>query len=315
MEYKKFISIGVLFLFGIFGFFFIKNRTHEFARILDVRLDYILILFLSALVMIFLRAHMFKTQMKSYGVNLRLKEWLSLEVTTEFWNAVTPFKGGIPARALYLKKKYGFSYVSSASLTVINYIVNFFLYGLCGVIVSFFIPVSENIRYGLLSFFGLVLFGSIFFVLFKTPSMETEIKFLRYFLKSISGVEKVRKDYRLLTNLFFNSCARFIIGAFRVYIAFLAFDYSVGFYNCLIINAFIGVTQLVSLTPMNLGFRESVVVLSSKLLGVGGVIGAFVAALDRVIGLAIVLFAVPFSSFFLSKNFSLKLNNDKKQEE
>jgi len=303
MKKKYVISLFVLLLFVLLGIWFIKGHTKEIITLLKIRIDYVVILFLSASVMVILRGHMIKMQMESYGIGLKFKEWLGLELAMEFWNTITPFKGGVPARAVYLKKKYGFSYVSSVSLNLVNYAINFLFYGLGGIAVSFFIPISEDIRWGFFVVFVFITLSSLFVIFLRPFDYNGKIRILRYLVKSLESSSKVRDNYVLIGHLFLNSFLRFCLGTFRVYIAFLAFGYPVSFLNCWTINIFIGITQFISVTPMNLGFREAVIVLSSKLLGVGSVVGALVAALDRIVGLLIIFAAAPFFGYLLSRDF------------
>ena len=104
-----------------------------------------------------------------YGVKLKFKEWFGLQMITHWGNQLIPFKGGLSARAIYFKKKYRFPYISSAGVIGIAYLIDFFIYGSLGLILSFFLPVTSNIKYSVFILFGVLLIGSIF-ILFFLPS-------------------------------------------------------------------------------------------------------------------------------------------------
>ena len=57
---------------------------------------------------------------------------------------------------------------------------------------------------------------------------------------------------------------------------------------------------------MNLGFRESVVIVSAKLFGVGTVIGALVAIIDRILTMVCIVILAPIWSYLLSKDFKIE---------
>lgn len=302
---RKILSILALVGFAILGVIFLKGRTDELIKILEVDLKYVLIIFILVILSSLFNGHKLKMLIQGYGVKLKFKEAWGLQIVTLFWNCLTPFKGGLSARAIYLKKKYSFPYTFSVSITGVAYLIDFLIYGLFGIIFSFFLPVSNEIKYSLLTFFTIIFLSSIF-ILFFLPLPKTNIRILKYVVKSIDEFKHVRKEYLLLFKLSLNTIARLSIITLRFYFAFLAFNFTVSFYVCIVIALFAGLAMVISITPMNLGFRESVVIISSKLFGTGALLGTFVAVLDRAVAMIWIFIAASIFSYILAKDFKIK---------
>lgn len=227
---------------------------------------------------------------------------------TQFWNYLAPFDAaGISARAIYFKKKYKFSYTLSISTVGISYLTDFLILGPFGVIASFYLPLQDEIKYGLIIAFLIISLVSIALLFFMPPlPINPNIKIVRYITKSINELQHIRKDYALICKLSLNCIERALTSIVQLYIFFLAFDYKISFYASSVIVIFTALATVVSITPMNLGFRESVVVIIAKLFGVGAVLGAIVAVVDRVMTMLWVFVSAPIFSYVLFKNFKVK---------
>lgn len=306
MEKKRIVSLLILLGFIVLGGFLLKGRTHELTKIFEVDLRYVVILLILTILVSLLRGDMIRLLMNSYGVPFRFKEGWSLEIIGEFCNAVSPFQGGLPAKAIYLKKKYKFPYTSSVSITGVTYLLNFLIYGLFGTIFSLFLSISDTVKYSLLAMFIFLLLASIFMLFFIPLPIKSEVRVLKYVVRGINGFEHIRTNPYILLKMMINSLARFLISATRLYFAFLAFDFELPFHVIGIISIFSNTSTLLSITPMNLGIREAVVVITSNLLGVGALIAVFAATLDRVISIIWVLISTYISGYILLKNFKLK---------
>lgn len=310
---KKVLSIIALLGFSVLGFLFLKGRTHELAKVLEVDLRYVFVLLLLTALSSLLNGHKLKMLIQTYGVNLKFGEWWGIQMMTLFWNDLTPFKGGLSARAVYLKKKYSLSYTRSVSITGIAYLTDFLVFGAAGVILSLFLPVAYEVKYLVLTLFLTVFLGSVFVMFFVPLPIKLNIKLLRHIANSINEIKSTRTNYQLIAKLGINCMLRWLTGALKLYFAFLALGSIVSIYTCLMIDLFIGIAMIISITPMNLGFRESVVVISSKLFGTGTVVGALVAALDRAVGLIWVFVLTPFFGSIMFHDFKYFKKNPEKE--
>ena len=109
---KKLLNATVsLFIVGLIIFFFVRYITKniaDFKKILLVSPFYIMLLTLTFLVTIWLSARMMDLMLRGFGLKLKKWENIGLVNITNFYNTITPFRGGAAIRAIYLKKKYNF---------------------------------------------------------------------------------------------------------------------------------------------------------------------------------------------------------------
>lgn len=306
MKKKNILSWLILIGFAILGYFFLKGHTHEFTKILEVEFKYIVILSLLIIFQSFLRGQKLKLIMEIYNIKLKFKEWWGLEIMTDVGNSVLPFKGGLPAKAVYFKKKYGLSYVSFVSGTGISYLIDFLGFGLIGILAGFFLQVQNEVKYSVLIFFGLIFLCSSFVLFFLPVPIKLNIKMLEHVVKSVNDLQVARKNYWPIFKMFWNFLVRHAFTIARLYFGFLAFGFSIPIYTCIIMGILVGVSKLISITPMQLGFRESIIILSAKMFEVNDILGVLVATLDRALSVIISLLVAPLISYVLVKDFKIK---------
>ena len=73
-----------------------------------------------------------KFALQAFQVELPAREWLSLTVATSLFNYLTPLRGGMVVRAVYLKSKHRFGYVDFLSTLSAIYLMYVCIYGLLG---------------------------------------------------------------------------------------------------------------------------------------------------------------------------------------
>lgn len=308
MKKRKILPILILIGFIILGIIFLKRHTHELVRILDVDLRYVAIIAVLVVLQSLLRGYKSKILMDIYGIKLKFKEWWGLEIMTEAGNNIIPFKGGTSVRAVYFKKKYQFPYTFFASMTGLSYLIDFLGLGVLGVLVSFFLNVQNEIKYSLLIFFMIISLVSSFILFFIPLPLNVNIRILKHVATSINELRCIRTKYFALFGLSLNFLLRCFATVTRLYLCFLAFGLSLSFYSCFVMGLFIGVSNVISITPMNLGFRESIIIVSAKLFSISPLLGAFVAILDRVIASLLVFITAPTISYLLLNDFKTKKN-------
>lgn len=297
---KEFISHALLLVFIILGFIFLRKHVHELKNILQVNLWYVVIIFLLKILATLIRGLRLKTLTKVYGLNLRFKEWFGLTIMTTFGNYLSPFRAGGTAMAVYLKKKYNFPYTYSVSLTGVLYLVQFFLLGLLGLFLIFFTSFPEKFKYGAILFFAIIFSISIFLLFIIPLPITINVKILKHLANGFSEFRRVR-NFPFMIRMIFLDASRITVVALSIYFAFKAYNFNASFYNCVILTIFEALSLIISLTPMGLGVYESIVIITSKLMGANILTGTFVAALDRAISILAIFVLVPIFSYLLFK--------------
>lgn len=297
---KKILSFAILFALAILGYIFLREHAYQFKNILQVNLKYIAILLPLTMTRPFLKGIRLRTLTKLYGLNLTFKEWFGLTILITFGNYISPFRAGASIMAVYLKKKYKFPYTFSVSLTGTLYLATFLLFGLLGIFLTFLITLPEEFKYGLILFFIILVLVSIFLLFFLPSPIRTNIRVLKHLANSISEFRRVR-NFSFMFKIMVIDFLRAIALASAFYLIFMAFNFKAPFYACVLMAIISELSIIISLTPMGLGIRESIIIITSKLIGADILTGTFVAALDRAIAIILLLFFTPICSYFLFK--------------
>jgi len=301
---KNTISIIVLLGFIVAGALFLRGRTDELAKILEVDLIYVIPISMAMITRSLLNGHKLKLLGQVYGLKLKLQECWGLQVVTLFGNYITALKGGDSARAVYLKKKHKFPYTYSVGLTGMSYLFDLMISSLLGVIFSFLLPISNEVKYTVLSIFAIG-FTSSFLLLFFLPVPNINIKIFKRVADCVHEFRRIKTDYIFLFKLGLNGVMRFLVHVVEIIFAFRAYHYVLSFSSAGILELSGGLVRTVSITPMNLGFKESALILTSKILNIQVMTSVFVAALQRAIALVWVFIAAPVLAYILLKDFKL----------
>ena len=139
---KKIISVMILIIIILFFVYYINSNLSDLKQLAYLgisNIPIILIIALLSLIFAILNGTLLDILMRPFGIKLSFKEYFSLSIITSFYNYITPFRGGMAARAVYLKKKYNFSYTNFLAILSAIYIIIFFVGGLGMLISMFFI--------------------------------------------------------------------------------------------------------------------------------------------------------------------------------
>ena len=130
---KKLLSISILvILIALAVYYGIEN--YENFKELTFANSY-LIWFLIPLVLlnILVTGFMNTEALKPLGLNLRSWNVFQLANVTSFYNFITPFRGGMGVRAVYLKKKHNFSYSNFFATLAASFILIFLVASIFGI--------------------------------------------------------------------------------------------------------------------------------------------------------------------------------------
>lgn len=295
---NKILSFIILLVFAILAYIILQGRINELKNIFQINLKYLIFLFFLTLFRPFLKGLRLKIMMERYDIRLLFKEWFGLTILTVFGNYITPFRAGVSARAVYLKKKHKFSYTSSVSLIGALYLTHIFISCLIGFFLIFFIPFPDNFKSIIMGFF-LTLFLISTFILFFIPlPIRMNMKIFKYLTNALSEFRKIR-DIPFMLKIILVDVSRLIIEAIFFYSAFKAFGFNALFAACMLMVVFSNLSLILSVTPVGLGVKEALIILTSKLIGADVLIGTFVAVLHRGIAIIIILFLAPIFGYLL----------------
>ena len=280
---------------------YIHTHRQLLQLLLDVPPGSAVILFLLAAATLGSNGLSLKVLAAKYGVELRPREWFGLSAVTTMGNYITPFSGGMVARATYLKQRHAFPYTSFLSLTAANYLIVFGLIGLLGLLSMISLSSTAHDSPLLLLFFAAA--SSAVAALVFVPSNSAAVHPLPARLKSaLAGWGEVRGDGKLVAKLASLTLMNALLGALMYYTAFHALGYPVPARVALVIYLVTSFSLFINLTPGNLGIQEAVAGLSAGMLGAGADLGLLASLMTRA--------AMVASSFALGPFFSVALTRE-----
>ncbi len=230
--------------------------------------------------------------LRALNVKMPLGESFMLSVVTGFYNLITPFRGGMAVRAVYLKKKYNFAYVHFlASLSAV-YVLTFLVASLLGIVSTFWIYSETGMFSWILFWVFAVVFVGMLGIIFVSPKFrEHKNKWLNRFIKVINGWHLIKHNKRVIFVTSFVTLIQILLGSLMMWLQFRVFGIEVSFVSAIFLSAIGSLSLLIGLTPGNLGVQEAVVVFSASTIGISTAQALSAALLGRAVGL-VVLFAL-----------------------
>lgn len=238
-----------------------------------------------------------------FGIKLKFKEWFGLSVVTSFYNMITPFRGGMAARAVYLKEKHKFPYTDFLSSLAGTYVINFLVASFLGLI-SLFILFEE---YQIFNWIVLAIFLFFFIpllviVLFSPTFPETKNNFINRFIKVLNGWNLIRKNRKVIATASIVVIIQLFISTFASILSYSVFGIQISFAQALFMACLGSLGILISITPAGLGIQEAIAVFSALVIGITPTQSIPVAILSRIVGMLVIFTLGPIFSYILLKH-------------
>ncbi len=283
----------------------------------DIKLDVlktidiasIILLFLLSLIYFYLNGLVFKFLVGMVGVCISQIETFGLAILTNYGNFFGPFRAGSALKAFYLKSTKGLPYSTFASVITANAFITYFITGIMGLVILIFLRLADLHFPPLLPLVcgGLVIvFGMPFIV--KLPGIRSDNFFFRHLRSALEGFDTIRsqKNRLILVSLIFFIKLFFL--SFLIMVTFHTLKTPISFQIALAISIFTSVSDLVSITPNNLGIQETVIAYLFTLSGNHFEIGFLGATLFRILRMIITFSLAPlFSHFLFHKKYGYTL--------
>ncbi len=296
-------------MFALLGLFMARDKELASA-LLRVRPTPIALLFLIQCVFNAVSGLVLRELSLFFGVRLNSTEWYGLPAATTMGNYLTPASGGLVARAVYLKQRYGLSYPRFLSLLSSGYLINFLVISAVGL----FIVIGRHlhdVQFLPVALFFLAVFTVILYLLHRpVPLTDGEGRIRRFLQDVVSGWPLMKNRADLIGKLIVLSLVNILLGGTSLWIAFDAIGYTVPGIDAVLVNLLQAFSLLISITPGNLGVQEGVVSLSTGLLGYGLGAGLLAALLIRAVTVLFILSHGPLFSYLLSKELVAFRNGD-----
>ncbi|MDO9515293.1 MAG: lysylphosphatidylglycerol synthase domain-containing protein [Syntrophales bacterium] len=240
-----------------------------------------------------------------FNITLTAKEWLGLPFVTAMGNYITPFSGGMLARASYLKLRHSFPYAKFISVLGASYLIYFWVAGIAGIVVVA-LPFERPGHSGelMLFFVGVVLTISSC-ALIPTIKIPGNNRVALSLNSAFDGWAFIRKDLPLLIRLALYTLATVLLNGIAFWLAFGALsDEPLPFRSIFLISIFSSFSILIKVTPGNFGISEAITALSSGILGIGAGIGLMASLVIRAASLIPIFILGPIFSFLLTRELT-----------
>ncbi len=253
-----------------------------------------------------------KFLLEQYDLKLKKSECMGLSCMMPCYNIIFP-NAGILTNATYLKAKHKFKYTHFLSVGVFRTLITILMCCVVGLVSSLIYSASKgnNILFApCIIYIGLILLAvMIYFV--PIPAFLRKYSILDKLSKAVEGMRGLGKNKTFLIKMVLAQMGIVTLFILRYYVVFKALSFSVPLLNVSSILPMTALSNIVNILPANFAIREIMISTSSVLIGLSRDDGLIVAALDRAVILATLLFAGTIS-FIKLKYFNhifVKLGN------
>ena len=258
------------------------------------------------LMIIGLNGLILKVLAAKFSIVLRFLEWFGLANVTTMTNYITPFSSGLLVRAAYLKRRHAFPYAQFMTTLAASVLLLFLVVSVVGFVVSLIVLEQSGNAWVLVILFLLVFIGVSILLLLPKFELVEKNRITRIINTSLRGWHGVRGDYGLVARIITITLARILLNGCSYWIVYTALDASISFEVALIVSLLPLFTQVLRITPANLGLQEATVALSSELIGIGADVGLIVALIIRAAMILPVFLLGSLFSYLLSRELGSK---------
>ena len=303
------VFLAVVCVIGLY----LKSNDDLLRPILNISLANTLWLIALTMMLIGMNGLFLKAFAIKFGVDLYFLEWFGLAMITTMGNYLTPFSGGLVARATYLKHRHAFSYTKFLTLITANYLVVFWVIGMAGVPTMIIFYNSSRFFWQLTLLFASLIAAISGLVMGRMVKMPGNNRLTKLINTMLDGWDLIKNDKSLLIKLITFSFINITLNGFLFLVAYNATGYTVHFTTALLISLLSAFSLLVKITPGNFGIQEAIISLSSEMVGAGAGIGLLVSLLIRAASLIPAFTLGPIFSFLLTRKLTAHRSDDKRE--
>ncbi len=295
---KKYVSRSFTLLFiSLFVVYFLFNRE-DFEPLLRLSIWGLSIISLVKVSNQFVNGLFLKWTTEVFVGKVNYFEGVYIATLSAIGNYFGPLLGGASVRAIYLKKVHGLSYSKFASTLFGYYVILFFANNILAILALLLIPDSP-LRMSLLLFF-LAWMAIVLLIMFvKLPPRQAlaraegiaPIKFIVTVLYDVEhGWREIVTNKTLLLKLAILTVLSSVTSMIAIFAQMELVGVQVTLPGLLLYLTISTASMLISITPAGIGFKESALVLTGSVMGLGTEQVLQIALIDR--GLSFVVLGV-----------------------
>jgi uncharacterized protein (TIRG00374 family) len=300
---KRILSISLMIVILAFFAYYICNNIHEFKEVKIVNPWRLIFLVIITIFMAVANGLIIKYLLEPFDIKMSFKEWFGLATITTFYNTIMPFRGGLIAKAAYLKKKRGFSFTNFIAMMAGFYVINLFVAALIGGLALAFIYFEYGFYNNIISAVFIIGFVSMLIIILFSPKFrEPETWILKKFIQVVNGWHIIKKNKKIILISCLVTILQIILGAIATIISFSLVGFHIEFSKAILLTSLGVFTLLIGITPGNLGITEAVQVFVGLAIGITPAISLTAAIIRRLVSMTITLVLGPIFSYLLLKH-------------
>ena len=237
---------------------------------------------------------------RPFGVRLAPREWYGLAIITSFYNTLTPFRGGMLAKAAYLHRRHRLPLSGFLALTAGTSIVNLCVAGVAGLAGLGLIAARRGpTSWPLAAFFGVAALGATAVMVFTPRLPASEQPLLARLGRVAAGWQLIRGNTAVLGMTWLATGLQYALAALATVYSFRLIGVAAGADTCLVLASLTSFSALVAITPAGLGVTEAVAVFAGLALGITPAQSLTAAVARRLATTGIILLLGPLYTYSL----------------
>ena len=300
---KKLLSITILIIVLALFAYYISSNWSDFTQIKIYKPILIIPLVLITLLVAITNGLLTKYLVAPFNINLNFKEWFGLSTITTFYNTIMPFRGGLIAKAAYLKKRHNFPFTDFIATMAGIYVINFLVGSFLGLLSLYFIYLYYQIFNPIVTLiFAIMFLISLSITIFSPKLPDVKNPLINRIIRVVNGWHMIKNNRKIIKVSFIVMTLQLVLGAISTAILYSMFNINVSFIKGLYLACLSSFSILVGITPAGLGINEAIGVFSGLVIGITPAQSISASILSRVIGTTIIFILGPIFSYILIKN-------------
>lgn len=297
---KKTLSCFIALLTLLGSIYFAKHQGLEWSVVYQIDPTDVIILVFLCIVSIISNACINLVLFHALDIDISYLEAFSLNAAGTWLNMILPLQGGAASRAIYLKYKLGVAYSHFIAVQGATYTFSFLIGGVLAIGLWFlFLVQGINLSLLLLCLCMVIVVAMGLILIIPLPNYLPKNRTMRILGSIIEGWN-VLKQPIVTVKVFLLLIANFLLAALKFGIAFRALEQQVSITGIVFVAVLVSLSQVVRITPGNLGIREAVTGAMAEVVNSGFGSGVLVSGLIRIVSFLVMIFLGPLSSSWLS---------------
>jgi uncharacterized membrane protein YbhN (UPF0104 family) len=315
--------VAALFILGIFAF--IINRN-DLSQLKNIDPKYIAVIMILIYVTVIIDSIEYNYLLKKvHKKTLDLFDFLTFPLSVNIWGYIVPLQGSLVYTALLFKYKYKSVVSKSITMSLSSYLISFWVSGIFGALLFLFFPhlgINLFILCLILILLPLCLLVNKYILNFRSRIKIAWIRLAKgvdYILSMQVQISEVFDSYKVLVTLATIHTLHIITSLGLYYVIAQALGEDLPLELLLVYTIFIRLSQVIKITPGNLGWNE---LLSGGIFAVYGLdpsIGFKISIAKVAVNLILSMIIGIGATYYNSKHFNffsklLSILNGKKEE-